>query len=45
MAKSKNNHSNSTLSKAAKDLSSPKTSKTEKSKAGQILKNHQDKYH
>lgn len=38
-------HSGGRLTKAAKTLSSNKSTKSQKSKAGKILKVHQDRYH
>jgi hypothetical protein len=38
-------HTGGKLSKAAKDLQNPSTSKKNKSKAAKVLKNHQDKKH
>lgn len=38
-------HKGSKLSKAAKDLQNPKSSKKTKSAAAKVLKKHQDKNH
>lgn len=38
-------HSGGKVGKAGKDLASSKTTKSQKSKAGQILKKHQDEKH